>query len=152
MERETEEKTRKNVHQGANVRRLRNIMGVKQSSLAEKLGTTQQKVSRIESQRVIEKDTLLQIANILHVSPKIIEELDENPLSIVIENNNFETGYGSIGNLGIIQNDQNNENTINNPLDKIMELNKQATDLFERHSFPHIPWNSKKTSHHCAGS
>ena len=132
MERETEEKTRKNVHQGANVRRLRNIMGVKQSSLAEKLGTTQQKVSRIESQRVIEKDTLLQIANILHVSPKIIEELDENPLSIVIENNNFETGYGSIGNLGIIQNDQNNENTINNPLDKIMELNKQATDLFER--------------------
>ena len=132
MERETEEKTRKNVHQGANVRRLRNIMGVKQSSLAEMLGTTQQKVSRIESQRVIEKDTLLQIANILHVSPKIIEELDENPLSIVIENNNFETGYGSIGNLGIIQNDQNNENTINNPLDKIMELNKQATDLFER--------------------
>ena len=132
MERETEEKTRKNVHQGANVRRLRNIMGVKQSSLAEKLGTTQQKVSRIESQRVIEKDTLLQIANILHVSPKIIEELDENPLSIVIENNNFETGYGSIGNLGIIQNDQNNENTINNPLDKIMELNKQTTDLFER--------------------
>ena len=132
MERETEEKTRKNVHQGANVRRLRNIMGVKQSSLAEKLGTTQQKVSRIESQRVIEKDTLLQIANILHVSPKIIEELDENPLSIVIENNNFDTGYGSISNTAIIQNDQNNENTINNPLDKIMELNKQTTDLFER--------------------
>ena len=132
MERETEEKTGKNVRQGANVRRLRNIMGVKQSSLAEMLGTTQQKVSRIESQRVIEKDTLLQIANILNVSPKIIEELDENPLSIVIENNNFETGYGSISNTAIIQNDQNNENTINNPLDKIMELNKQTTDLFER--------------------
>ena len=80
MERETEEKTGKNVHQGANVRRLRNIMGVKQSSLAEMLGTTQQKVSRIESQRVIEKDTLLQIANILNVSPKIIEELDENKM------------------------------------------------------------------------
>ena len=132
MERETEEKTGKNVHQGANVRRLRNIMGVKQSSLAEMLGTTQQKVSRIESQRVIEKDTLLQIANILNVSPKIIEELDENPLSIVIENNNFETGYGSISNTAIIQNDQNNENTINNPLDKIMELHKQTTDLIER--------------------
>lgn len=55
MEKETEEKTGKNVHQGANVRRLRNIMGVKQSSLAEMLGTTQQKVSRIESQRVIER-------------------------------------------------------------------------------------------------
>ena len=96
------------------------------------MSNTQQKVSRIESQRVIEKDTLLQIANILHVSPKIIEELDENPLSIVIENNNFETGYGSISNTAIIQNDQNNENTINNPLDKIMELNKQSTDLFER--------------------
>ena len=77
MEKETEEKTGKNVHQGANVRRLRNIMGVKQSSLAEMLGTTQQKVSRIESQRVIEQNMLIQIANILHVSPKIIEELDE---------------------------------------------------------------------------
>lgn len=55
MEKETEEKTQKNVHQGANVRRLRNIMGVKQSSLAKDLGTTQQMVSRIESQRVIEK-------------------------------------------------------------------------------------------------
>ena len=128
MERETEEKTGKNVHQGANVRRLRNIMGVKQSSLAEMLGTTQQKVSRIESQRVIEQNMLIQIANILHVSPKIIEELDENPLSVVIENNNFESGSY---NTGIIESDQYNQNTIH-PLDKIMELNKQATDLFER--------------------
>ena len=61
MERETEEKTGKNVHQGANVRRLRNIMGVKQSSLAEMLGTTQQKVSRIESQRVIEQNMLVYV-------------------------------------------------------------------------------------------
>ena len=128
MERETEEKTGKNVHRGANVRRLRNIMGVKQSSLAEMLGTTQQKVSRTESQRVIEQNMLIQIANILHVSPKIIEELDENPLSVVIENNNFESGSY---NTGIIENDQYNQNTIH-PLDKIMELNKQATDLFER--------------------
>ena len=34
-------------------------------------------------------------------------------------------------NTGIIENDQYNQNTIH-PLDKIMELNKQATDLFER--------------------
>lgn len=129
MERETEEKTGKNVHQGANVRRLRNIMGVKQSSLAEKLGTTQQKVSRIESQRVIEKDTLLQIANILHVSPKIIEELDENPLSIVIENNHFE---GGSYNTGIDNSGEGNYYNTIHPLDKIMELNKQSTDLFER--------------------
>ena len=55
-------------------------------------------------------------------------ELDENPLSVVIENNNFESGSY---NTGIIENDQYNQNTIH-PLDKIMELNKQATDLFER--------------------
>lgn len=89
MEKETEEKIQKNVHQGSNVRKLHNIMGIKQSSLAKDLGTTQQAVSRIESQRVIEKDTLIQIANILNISPKIIEELDENPLSVIIENNNF---------------------------------------------------------------
>ena len=103
MERETEEKTGKNVHQGANVRRLRNIMGVKQSSLAEMLGTTQQKVSRIESQRVIEQNMLIQIANILHVSPKIIEELDENPLSVVIENNNFESKVNSFVNVKVTE-------------------------------------------------
>ena len=128
MEKETEEKIQKNVHQGSNVRKLRNIMGIKQSSLAKDLGTTQQAVSRIESQRVIEKDTLIQIANILNISPKIIEELDENPLSVIIENNNFERGSY---NTGIISNDQYNQNTIH-PLEKIMELNKQATDLFER--------------------
>ena len=128
MEKETEEKIQKNVHQGSNVRKLRNIMGIKQSSLAKDLGTTQQAVSRIESQRVIEKDTLIQIANILNISPKIIEELDENPLSVIIENNNFESGSY---NTGIISHDQYNQNTIH-PLEKIMELNKQATDLFER--------------------
>ena len=132
MEKETEEKTGKNVHQGANVRRLRNIMGVKQSSLAEMLGTTQQKVSRIESQRVIEQNMLIQIANILHVSPKLIEELDENPLSVVIENNNFESGSYNTGVDNSNVGEENHHNTINNPLDKIMELNKQTTDLFER--------------------
>lgn len=132
MEKETEEKIQKNVHQGSNVRKLRNIMGIKQSSLAKDLGTTQQAVSRIESQRVIEKNTLIQIANILNVSPKIIEELDENPLSVIIENNNFESGSYNTGVDNSNVGEENHHNTIHHPLDKIMELNKQATDLFER--------------------
>ena len=64
--------------------------------------------------------------------PKIIEELDENPLSVVIENNNFESGSYNTGVDNSNVGEENHHNTINNPLDKIMELNKQTTDLFER--------------------
>ena len=72
-----------NVNQGANVQRLHQVPGIKQETLAAKSGINQAGVSRLESRRVIENDTSLKIANILNVSPKIIQELQGNPRPVV---------------------------------------------------------------------
>lgn len=126
MEKEAEHKIPGNVNQGANVRKLRQIMGMKQETLAEMLQTTQRVISRIEQRKVIADDTLEKIANALNVSPKIIQELEENPFSLIIENNTFKDG-SYMGNGGVVENNQQIH-----PLDKIVEMNKETTALYER--------------------
>lgn len=137
-DREMEPKRSKYVNQGANVRTLRNILGIKQETLAEELGTTQQAVSYLEQRAVLKKDMLVRIAQVLNVPVKIIEELEENPLSVVIENNHFENGSymgNGVGNTGVIENDQiqtkHNEPHIY-PLDKVTELSNEISSLYER--------------------
>lgn len=125
---ETEDIKTGNVHQGANVRKFRQLIGMKQEALADLLGINQQSVSRIEQKRVIEEDLLVKIANILHISPEIIQKLEENPTSIVIENNTFQTGSS---NVGVVEQDHNIENQIH-PVDQLMELNKEQASLYER--------------------
>lgn len=127
MEMETENIKTKNVNQGANVRKLRQIMGMKQDTMAELLNTNQQTVSRIEQKKILDEDTIAQIANILHVSPKIIQELEENANSIVIENNTFQAGSS---NVGVVESQR--DNIVNHPIDKIMELSKEHASLYER--------------------
>lgn len=124
---ETEDIKTGNVHQGANVRKFRQLIGMKQEALADLLGINQQSVSRIEQKRVIEEDLLVKIANILHISPEIIQKLEENPTSIVIENNTFQTGSS---NVGVIE--QQRDNIVNHPVDQLMELNKEQASLYER--------------------
>ena len=100
---------------------------MKQEALADLLGINQQSVSRIEQKRVIEEDLLVKIANILHISPEIIQKLEENPTSIVIENNTFQTGSS---NVGVVE--QQRDNIVNHPVDQLMELNKEQASLYER--------------------
>ena len=125
---ETENIKTKNVHQGANVRKLRQLVGMKQTTFGEMLGMNQQSVSRLEQKRVLEEDTLFKVANILHVAPDIIRNLEENPTSIVIENNTFQTGSS---NVGVVEQDQNIENQIH-PVNQLMALNKEQASLYER--------------------
>ena len=115
------------MHQGANVRKLRQLVGMKQTTFGEMLGMNQQSVSRLEQKRVLEEDTLFKVANILHVAPDIIRNLEENPTSIVIENNTFQTGSS---NVGVVENQR--DNIVNHPVDQLMALNKEQASLYER--------------------
>ena len=124
---ETENIKTKNVHQGANVRKFRQLVGMKQTTFGEMLGMNQQSVSRLEQKRVLEEDTLFKVANILHVAPDIIRNLEENPTSIVIENNTFQTGSS---NVGVVENQR--DNIVNHPVDQLMALNKEQASLYER--------------------
>lgn len=118
-----------NVHQGANVRRIRRYEGMKQDTLANELGVNQQCISRLEQQPVIKKEYMEKIAAILKVTPEIIENMEETPISIVVENNNFENGSN---NNGIGYNSEVNDNKIIHPLEQLIELTKENASLYER--------------------
>jgi transcriptional regulator with XRE-family HTH domain len=128
---ETEKINNTRVHQGANVSKIRRYEGVKQETLAEKLGVTQQLVSWLEQQREIGKDYLVKIAAILNVAPEVIENMEETPVSVVIENNNFEYENGSNSN-NIGYSTEFNDNKTIHPVEKIIELSKENATLQER--------------------
>lgn len=117
-----------NVHHGRNVKRARLQKGIKQEALAAELGMTQQNISRLESQRIIEDLTLERISKVLQVPLEYLKMMEE-PTNIMIENNNHNT-YSDNG----VVNDATSNNNLNqnnsqpqftnhvNPIDKITEL------------------------------
>ena len=98
-------------HIGRKISRIRELRGMKQETLAEELGISQQAVSKIEQSEKIEDDKLEQIANVLGVSKEGIENFSEEAVFNIM-NNTFQ------------DNSSNNNNylcTIN-PVEKIVEL------------------------------
>ncbi|AXP81518.1 helix-turn-helix protein [Mariniflexile rhizosphaerae] len=109
-------------HIGRKISRIRELRGMKQETLAEGLGISQQAVSKIEQSETIEGDKLEQIAKVLGVTKESIEKFsDEAVLNII--SNTF--------------NDSSILNGINfqpnfNPLDKVLELYEEKEKLYER--------------------
>ena len=110
---ETENVKDSRVHQGANVGKIRRYEGMKQITLANELGVSQQFVSQLEQQKVIGKDYMEKIASILKVAPEVIENMEETQISVVNEN-------------------EVNDNRIIHPVEKIIELTKENASLYER--------------------
>ncbi|MDV3539405.1 transcriptional regulator [Elizabethkingia anophelis] len=106
----------KKIHQGRNIKRFREMLGIKQDALAYELGEdwNQKKISLLEQKESIEKDILEQVAKILKVPTEAIENFDEEQAVNIISNT-------------FTSNDTSTLNAINiqptfNPLDKMVEL------------------------------
>lgn len=106
----------KKIHQGRNIKRFREMLGIKQEALAFELGDdwNQKKVSLLEQKEIVESDVLVQVAQILKVPAEAIENFDE------------EQAINIISNTASFDNCQqpaffNNQPTFN-PLDKMVEL------------------------------
>lgn len=69
-----------NKHIGHNIRRIRELRGMKQSTLAEDLNLTQQAVSVIENRQGISRKLLFRIAAILGVNTAAVRCFDANQL------------------------------------------------------------------------
>jgi transcriptional regulator with XRE-family HTH domain len=69
----------KTIHHGRNVKRLREILGVKQEALAAELGEdwNQRRISTLEAKEVIEPELIEQLAKSLKVSPDAIKNFSE---------------------------------------------------------------------------
>lgn len=104
----------KKIHQGRNIKRFREMLGIKQEALAFELGDdwNQKKISLLEQKETVESDILAHVAQILKVPAEAIENFDEEQAVNIISNtfNDQSNGYNYYPNFNF------------NPLDKMVEL------------------------------
>lgn len=117
----------KPIHQGQNVKRFRELLGIKQEGLAIELGEdwSQKRVSLLEAKELIEDEILAQVAAILKVPVEAIKNFDEQ--AAVTYFNSF---YDSSG-AGAFFSSTNLHCTFN-PIDKWLEVIEENKKLYER--------------------
>lgn len=119
------------IHEGRNIKRFREMLGMKQEALAFELGEdwTQKKVSQLEAKEKIETDILEQVAKILKVPAEAIQNFDVDQAVNIISNtfNDQSNGYNYYPSFQF------------NPVDKMIELyermlqqQKEMIDKLER--------------------
>ncbi len=112
------------IHQGRNVKRFREMLGIKQEVLAFDLGDdwNQKKISLLEQKEQIEVSLLQQISAVLKIPVEAFQNFDEEQAINIISNTFNKEAF--IGNSG---------GTYNiNPIEKIIELHDQKIELYER--------------------
>lgn len=66
------------IHEGRNVKRIREILGIKQDALALELGLSQQAVSALEQREKIDDKILDDVAKILNVPTAAIQNMSDD--------------------------------------------------------------------------
>jgi transcriptional regulator with XRE-family HTH domain len=105
--------TEKTIHEGRNVKRIREILGIKQDALAMELGLSQQAVSALEQKEALDKEMIEKIAQVLKVTPDAIKSFSEETVVNIIQNN-YEGSTNNSSNY--------NHQCTFNPLEKMVEL------------------------------
>jgi len=114
--------TEKTIHEGRNVKRIREILGIKQDALAMELGLSQQAVSQLEQKEKIDVKILEDVAKALKVPVEAIKNFDEQFAINIVANTVTNYDNGSLFNY---------QPTFN-PLDKYIEAMEENKKLYER--------------------
>lgn len=112
------------VHEGRNIKRFREMLGIKQDALAADLGEdwNQQKISLLEQKETIDTPLLQQISAVLKIPVEAIQNFDEEQAVNVIANTfNQEAFIGNSGGTYHI-----------NPIEELKKLHEEKIALFER--------------------
>jgi transcriptional regulator with XRE-family HTH domain len=112
------------IHQGRNVKRFREMLGIKQEALAFDLGNdwNQKKISMLEQKELIDDDILNQISNSLKIPVEAFQNFDEEQAINIISNT-----FGDNACVG------NPNSTFNfNPIEELKKLHEEKINLFER--------------------
>jgi len=112
------------IHQGRNVKRFREMLGIKQEALAFDLGNdwNQKKISVLEQKDIIEDNLLKQISDALRIPVEAFQNFDEEQAVNIIAHS-FDNGA-----IGY----QKNDTCTFNPIDKIVQLYDEKIALYER--------------------
>ncbi|WP_026703648.1 helix-turn-helix domain-containing protein [Flavobacterium soli] len=117
------------IHQGRNVKRFREMLGIKQDALAYDLGEdwNQKKISMLEQKDFIEEDILRQISTALKIPVEAFQNFDEEQAVNVIANTySFQDFKDNAVASGF------SYQPSFNPVDKIIELYDEKIALYER--------------------
>jgi transcriptional regulator with XRE-family HTH domain len=106
-----------NIHHGKNIKKVREIIGMKQETLATKLDMTQQAISQLEQKEIIDHAFLKDIAKAMNVSTDIIERMTEDAANNFINTFNDTSAF-------------NYQSTFN-PLEKYIEAVEENKRLYE---------------------
>ena len=113
----TEGSSNKKIHQGRNVKRFREMLGIKQEALATGLGPdwNQRKISLLEQKDVIDSTLLSEISEILKMPVEAFTNFDEEAATNIIANtfSDFKDNASAINNHCALT---------FNPMEKIVEL------------------------------
>lgn len=74
------------IHEGRNVKRIRDILQIKQEVLADELGISQQSVSLLEQKETLDPQMLEKVAKVLKVPAEAIKNFDESAAVNIIGN------------------------------------------------------------------
>ncbi|RNL86685.1 XRE family transcriptional regulator [Sinomicrobium pectinilyticum] len=107
-------------HIGRKIGRIRELKGIKQLDLAERLGISQQTLSRIEQSETVEDEKLKEVAQALGVTKEAIENFSEDKALNII-GNTYHVDNSSAVNYGCTF----------NPLDKLMEVVEENKRLYK---------------------
>lgn len=114
---------KKKIHHGHNIKRLREMLGVKQEAIAVELNITQQAVSGLEQKEEIDNSTLEKIAQIMKIPVEAIKNMtDDTTYNYINTFNDEVTNHNGFYNF----------NCSFNPIDKIVELYNDKIELYER--------------------
>ena len=112
------------IHQGRNVKRFREMLGIKQEALAYDLGEdwNQKKISMLEQKDVIEDSLLKQISASLKIPVEAFQNFDEQSAINIIANTITNNDNGAVY----------NHNPVFQPIDKLVQLHEEKIALYER--------------------
>lgn len=110
-------------HHGRNIKRLREMLGIKQEVIAIDLDITQQSVSELEQKEFIDDSTLKKVAKTLNVPIDAIKNMNDEATFNYINTFNDKVESSFLNNP---------INCTFNPIDKIVELYNEKEALYER--------------------
>jgi transcriptional regulator with XRE-family HTH domain len=115
----------KQIHEGRNIKRFREMLGIKQEALAFELGEdwNQKKISLLEAKESIDTAILEQVSQVLKVPVEAFKNFDEEQAVNVIANTftDFKDGASAI-----------NIHPVFNPIEAILNLHEEKIALYER--------------------
>jgi transcriptional regulator with XRE-family HTH domain len=112
------------IHQGRNVKRFREMLGIKQEALAYELGEdwNQKKISLLEQKEAIDTPLLEQISEVLHIPVDAFKNFDEEQ-AINIISNTFDNCNQPASVF---------YNSTINPLEQLIKVHEEKIALYER--------------------